>query len=808
MKNKHKLNIDRLYKKKTTHHGNSWMNAYMWGILALVSIIISSCSSTSNLPEGEQLYTGLKKIQFSNYERCSHADSTITEIEAALDYKPNGSLFGSSYYTTPIPVRLWIWNAFAKSEDGLGKWFRNTFGSEWRLISKASPDMRAQIAQGQLKKYGYFRGKVSYDIITKKNKKKAKIAYKVDMGPLWRIDSVEVTGLPDQADSIIMSHKAESYLHPGVPFDVPMLNSERQRIGRLLRNNGYYYFQDGYLNYLADTLRTPQKAKIEVSTAQNLPDSVLHPYYLNNVELSMMNGFDRPTDSITFRKFKIKFSEKKPPLRPGLIIKQLSLRPGQIYNQENEQESYSRLHASDMFQLINFSYEPNTPDGSDSLLNLKLDCILQKPYEFYVEATGKGKTSGWMGPEMTVGITRRNLLKSGEKLDISLYGNYEWQTGHHNEGSSSRLNSYEYGATAKLVFPTIMTPWKFARQLMGIKRKRNYKPRRGGLPAFFDSPTTTIAMSFATLNRADYFKRHVVSGELTYDWHSSAQWHHTFSPLTLSYEYMNSRTAAFDSLLRDNAYLQVSMRDQFIPKMSYTFEYSSPTSSLHPVKWSTTVSEASNLIALGYMAGGKHWSEKEKTMFKNPFAQFVKIETNIVKSWQLTPYSSVAARFSGGVVWSYGNSSSAPYTELFYVGGANSIRAFNVRSIGPGKYMPSAGRFSYIDQTGDIKLLGNVEWRPRLFGNLSGAVFLDAGNVWTIHDDPSRPGGQFEFSKFFRQIAVGSGVGLRYDMGVAVIRVDWGVGLHVPYDTFKNGFFNIDSFHDAQTLHFAIGLPF
>lgn len=777
----------------------------MWATV----LFLAACSSTSNLPEGEQLYTGLKKIKFINYEKNSHADSTMTEIEAALDYKPNGSLFGSSYYTTPIPVRLWIWNSFANSKDGIGKWLRNAFGSEPRLISKASPDMRATIAQGQLRKFGYFQGKVDYDIITKNNKRKAKIAYTVDMGPLWRLDSVSVSGLPEEADSIVEAHKAEAYIHRGVPFDVPTLNSERQRIGRLLRNNGYYYFQDGYLSYLADTTMAPQKVEIMMTTASNLPDSVLHPYRIGKVELSMLRNYSRPTDSISFGGLTLRYDGKRPPIRPGLILRQVSLAPGTIYSEGKYQQSYSRLHASDIFQSVNFTFTPNQANGADSVLNMRLDCLMQKPYEFYVEANGKGKTSGWLGPEVTVGITRRNLLHSGEKLDISLHGSYEWQTGHRNEGSHSRLNSYEYGATAKLVFPSIMTPWKFARQLMGIKpQRRNRKPRRGGMPTFFDQPTTTIAASMTTLNRASYFKRHVVSGELTYDWHSSAQLHHSFSPLVLTYEYMNSRTAAFDSLLRDNAYLQVSMRDQFVPKMRYTLEYTSPQTMLNPIKLTLDVSEAANLLSLGYMAAGKKFSEKNKEMFRNPFAQFVKIEANFVKTWQTGTYSSLAARVNAGAVWSYGNSSSAPYTEQFYVGGANSIRAFNVRSIGPGKYMPSTGRFSYIDQTGDIKFLANLEYRPRLFGSLYGAVFVDAGNVWTIHDDESRPGGQFKFDKFFREIAVGSGVGLRYDMGLAVIRIDWGIGLHVPYETSRSGFFNIGSFHDSQTLHFAIGMPF
>ena len=220
------------------------------------------------------------------------------------------------------------------------------------------------------------------------------------------------------------------------------------------------------------------------------------------------------------------------------------------------------------------------------------------------------------------------------------------------------------------------------------------------------------------------------------------------------------------------------------------------------------MSEASNLLSVGYAAFGEKWSEKNKTMFKNPFAQFFKVETNFTKLWQLSEHTSLAAHAGAGIIWTYGNSSVAPYTEQFYVGGANTIRAFNVRSIGPGKYRPADRQSSYVEQTGDIKLVANVEYRPRLFGNLYGALFLDAGNVWAMHDDTEREGAKFEAKNFFRQMAFGTGIGLRYDLDYFILRLDWGIGLHVPYETTRHGFYNIDSFRDAQTFHLAIGLPF
>ena len=221
--------------------------------------------------------------------------------------------------------------------------------------------------------------------------------------------------------------------------------------------------------------------------------------------------------------------------------------------------------------------------------------------------------------------------------------------------------------------------------------------------------------------------------------------------------------------------------------------------------WQTTVAESGNILSLGYMATGKKWGTKGKEISNNPYAQFLKLETELVKTWKVSNHSTLVGHVDAGVIWSYGNANESPYSEQFYVGGANSIRAFTVRSVGPGSYHDAASAdVYYLDQTGDIKFLANLEYRPHLFGNLYGALFLDAGNVWKMKDD-YRKGGMFQIKNSLKEMALGTGVGLRYDMGFLVLRLDWGVGLHVPY---KSGFYNVGSFKDSQSLHFAVGYPF
>jgi len=776
--------------------------------------LLVGCSSTSALKEGEQLFTGLNPIDYRNYEPGDYADSAKEEMEYALASAPNGALFGSSYYRTPFPVRLWIWNAFSQSKGGLAKWITKTFGSKPKLMANVNPQLRAQVAEHQLDKYGYFNGKVTYDVLTESNPKKAKVAYHVDLGHLWTLDSMAYLNFPVKGKQLIDSTMKKAIIKKGSPFNVSNLELERQRITRLFRNNGYYFYQNGYASYLADTVSVPGKAQVRLTMVDSIEPEATRQWYIGNININFKKDFmEEMTDSFVRRYLSFRYHGKKMPIRPGVVLRNLRIRPRTLYKVRTEERAKSGLQEMGLFNYTSLQFTPRSTKSVDSLgnvvyndtLDANIDLVFDKPYDFYIEANARGKTSGRVGPELVVGLTKRNAFRGGEKLDINLHGSHEWQTVNRVGGKSSRINSYEYGADASLEFPRIITPWNMFRSM--AQNERRY--RAGHMPTKYRGvPTTTIKASMNVLNRASYFRRHVASGELTYDWATSYQHHHSFSPLILSYEFMNSKTAAFDSILSIHPYLQISMRDQFVPKMSYTYTYRSPRKYRHPITWTTTVSEAGNVLSLGYLAAGRKWNERDKKMFKNPFAQFLKLETDFVKYWRLTDQGTLVGHVNAGIIWSYGNAENAPYYEQFYVGGANSIRAFNVRSIGPGRFLPSNSKYSYIDQTGDIKYLMNLEYRQKLFGDLYGAMFLDAGNVWTLHEHEYSPLGKFEAKRFFRQMAVGTGVGVRYDMGMFVIRVDWGVGLHVPYETGKSGFYNIKSFKNAQSLHLAVGYPF
>ena len=780
-----------------------------------------SCSMTKNIPEDDQLFTGLTKIVYEDEPEDNpfedHLDAIKEEVEAALATTPNGSLFGSSYYHTPWSWRLWVYNTYANKDSKFARWMTKSFGRAPVLMSQVNPTLRASVARSVLQSNGYFRGNVTYETVTSKNPKKCKIGYTIHLDSLFTLDSVAYVNFPAPLQTLIDSTLSESLIKSGEPFSVSALDGERSRVTNLFRNNGYYYYNSNYASYLADTFNVAGKAQLRFQLAEGLTPEALSKRYIGNIAVQFRKNMrEQLTDSVKRRHLTIRFAGKNPPIRPNTILRNLRLRPRQEYSYDNYLESASKINATGVFSSTDFLFTPRA--GTDTL-DLVLNCVFEKPYDFYLETNAIGRTSGRYGPEVKIGFTRRNLFRGGEKLDINLHGSYEWQ---HGGGENSA--TYQYGADASIEFPRILAPFYNSER---VRRDKNGRPIRRRRP--YAAPTTLAKMSFDIVQRPDYYRMHVASGEWTYRWQPTATSRHEYSPLTLKYQFKNTTTAKYDSVMEKNMYLSASMEDYLIPKMRYTYTYTSPATLRNPIRWETTIEESGGITSLIDLARGKSLNEKYKTLFKAPYTQFIKLETDLTKTWSLGLFSKLVGHLNAGILYNYGNCDNAPFTELFYVGGANSIRAFLMRDIGPGRLMYFEGasrQINYVLRNGDFKLVGNLEYRTPLFGNLEGALFIDAGNVWYLRnsylmDESEYPSQEayeedkeiyeqmdFKASKFLNDIAVGTGIGLRYNLGFLVIRLDWGVALHVPYDTGKSGYFNINRFKDAHTLHFAIGYPF
>ncbi len=762
----------------------------------LLCLLVTSCSTTRNLPEGETLYIGVDKMEVVNEDVTPTGVTALEEVEAALSYPPNNAILGSNSLRWPLPVGLWVYNNFEKYQDkkGVGRWIYDHMAANPVLMSNVNPATRVKVATNLLRDYGFFNGSVSYEEIPQKNPKKAKVSYRIDMANPYFLDSIAYLKYPAKADSLIQSTRKQSVLKSGENFSVIKLEEERQRIASLLQNNGFYYFRPEYSTYRADTLQRSGYVSLQVVPQAGIAPEAKKQYYIGNtsVYLTGYNG-EPPTDSLKLRTMTLYYSGEKPAIRPGVLMRNLFYKKGELYHQDRQTFTQEAMARMGVFKYTEFRYAPKDTTAVCDTLDIRINAVFDQPYDAELEFNVTSKSTDQMGPGAAFNLTRKNFMRMGADLSLQLKGSYEWQTNSTVEGNNTVMNSYELGASLSLDFPRLMLPWS------GKDLRRSRFPQH-----------TSFKLYVNQLNRARFFKMLSFGGNVTYDFQRSRTWKHSVTPFRLEFNTLQSTTARFDSITAVNPTLALSMGNQFIPAMDYTITYDNARQKRrHQLWWQTSFTSAGNVTSLVYAAFGKGLKETNKRLLNSPYAQFLKLTSEIRTLMKISGKHQLAARLMGGIIYAYGNQRVAPYSEQFYIGGANSIRAFTVRSLGPGTYHPAAdSKYSYIDQTGDIKLEANVEYRFPIFGDLYGATFLDAGNVWLLRKEASRPGGQLTLKDFAKSIALGTGVGLRYDLEFLVLRFDLGIALHAPYDTGKSGYYNIPKFKDGLGFHFAIGYPF
>lgn len=771
------------------------LDAYIFVLLGMLAGL-SSCSTTKHLPEGETLYLGLKNITIQNEDETKAGQTALDEVMGAISIAPNNAIMTYPNVRFPIPFGLWMYNRFERYEKGFGRWIFKHLAADPVLLSEVNPDTRAKVAGNLLRDYGFFDGHVTWKIDSTKNERAVKLSYDIDMGRPYRIDTLLYEGFAPRTDSLIHARSSERLVHTDDYFNVNTLNAERQRVVDLLRNHGYYYARTDFLTFLADTLMRPGYVMLKMVPAANLPKEALKTYHIGKtaVYLTGYNG-EPPIDSMKLRDFTVFYAGDKPGLRFDVLRKRFLYRKGELYSQTRQDYTQEALSRLGVFKFNEMQYLPRS--GEDTL-DVRVNAMFDLPYDSELELNVTTKSTKQTGPGAIFKLTKKNFRRMGASLNLELKGSYEWQTSSTVDGDKSVMNSYELGAALSLDFPRIVIPWV-----------------RNRIDPFRFPSETHFRIYAEQVNRARYFKMLSFGGSISYSFQKSRSMKHTVTPVHLAFNHLQRRTATFDSIALANPMLFHSLDDQFIPSISYTFTYDDSWRQRRwRIWWENSFTSAGNITSAIYAAFGRGFKEKEKKFLGTPFAQFLKFTSEIRPLFYINEKQQLAGRLMAGVIWAYGNKTIAPYNEQFYVGGANSIRAFTVRSLGPGRFHPADNAaYSYVDETGDIKLEANLEYRFRLFsnmfgGNLNGAVFLDAGNVWLMRKDEARPGAEFTFKHFFDNIAVGTGVGIRYDLSFLVLRLDWGIALHVPYETGRSGYYNIPRFKDGQGLHFAIGYPF
>ncbi len=759
---------------------------YLLVFTAVMAVLMAaSCSTTRRIPDDEILYTGVKGITIAPSDSMKVPAAMASSIKSAVDVAPNNywKLVGWRY---PFPLGLWVYNNWPNPKSGFRHWLYEKLVEEPVLVSDVRPEVRTHMIEQILDNNGYFRGTATYSLVQGKNRKKAKIHYDVVPGPGYPIR--DITLLPDTTalgaliDSLA---RKDSYLTAVRPrYSTDSLSVARTRITNSLRNRGYYFFRPEFIEYLADSIANPGEIELKMMLASNTPKFALNPYTTGKVTVHIARNQGGGTPDTVEMKRATLIQMMPSRLRRKLIDENVTFRPGRRFSVRNMDRTQANLARLGIFNTINIEAYPDTNDLAARKLNVDVFATFDAPLEASLEVNASSKSNSYIGPGLTFGVTNKNIFGGGEQLSVKLTGTYEWQTGH---GRRSIFNSYEVGLTGSLAFPRLLAP-KF------IPRSR------------YNLNWTRFQLNADLLNRPHYFKMAQFNASVNYDWRLRRYVSNTLTLFKLTYTNLMHTTHDFDSIMAANPAVAQSFMSQFIPQMAYTYVYDRAFGRDNTLNWQFTVQEAGNVFWAIYRACGKNG---RKDLFGTPFSQFVKGQTQLVWGRRLGGDNWLVSRVAVGAAHAYGNSTQVPYSEQFYVGGANSIRAFTVRSIGPGSYKAPPGQpEDYFDRTGTFKFEANVEYRFPIFGPLHGALFVDTGNVWLLKDDPMRPGGTLRGKTFFRDLALGTGVGLRFDISMLVIRGDLGIGIHAPYDTGKSGYYNMKSFGNSLAFHLAIGYPF
>ena len=776
------------------------INTYITILLAI--LFLTACSTTSGLQEDEVLYTGIKTMKVDD-KKGTYAESVaLTEVNAALAYAPNNSFMGSSSVRFPLPIGLWIYNRYVNNQKSpFTRWMFNAFSTTPVTLTMVNPETRVKVATNTLQNYGYFQGKVDYELLPQSNPKKVKLAYNIKLGEPYLLDSIKYA-FPALPDSVIRATQDKSYIGQDKQFSVVDLQAEKERISNEMRNNGLYFYRPDYINYYADSMMVPQRVKLLVMQDPETPERALHKWYIGNISAYIRSrepgqGSRRRsqavfTDSTEMRGVKIVWTGDKTPINPRVVFRNFRFWRRQEFSQSKITETLTNLSNMQVFSNLQLTCTPRDTTSTCDTLDVRLDVSMDQPIDVELAFNVTQKSNSQVGPNASVTLSKRNAFGHGETFSVRLKGSYEWMTkGSQNIKGQDQINSYDAGIQASITYPWLVFP--------GLSNKR------------FRYPTsTTFKFDFDHLNRSGYYRLMSMNVEADYNFQTSQSITHRFTPLSLTYDRLEHTTERFDSIAANNPALLISLQNQLIPAMQYTWTYDNSWDTHRRTTTFLEVSakESANIINSINALSGKRWGEEGKRMFSSPYSQFFKWTFDLRNKIRLTDRSMLATRLYAGILWSYGNSSVAPYSELFYVGGANDIRAFAARSIGPGGYYDYSGRGTYLDQAGDFKLEANVEYRFPMVSNLYGALFLDAGNVWLLRQQDSHLNGELGAQSMWKQIALGTGFGLRYDLEFLIIRLDLGIGIHAPYDTGKSSYYNLPRFKDGLGIHFAVGYPF
>jgi outer membrane protein assembly factor BamA len=757
-------------------------------LIIILVMVLSGCSNTRFLAKDQVLYTGRQDVKIINSHNISKTSSVKNYVKSVTNHKVNNSLFGRRILP---PIGLWVHN-YLKPKEGkkFGRWFYKTFSSYPILISDVNPELRSAKIGNDLFDKGYFHTKAWAAIDTsKRNPKKGRISYFVDLAPPNFYSQVVIDSISDKLDSLISKDDFMKQIRSGNQFNLEKLKNSRIDLSRRIQENGYYYFMPTFIDLNADTTVGGNRLDMRIAIRKDLPESVISKYRINNITVKNSQGRDT-SFSEKYASFYdgINIISTGYILKPNILANSIYFRKGDTYSVSSYQNTLTRLNNLEVFKSVNISYIKSLTDSLDHLLDVNMDLIMADNINLAFEADLATKSSGYIGPLLSVSISHGNMFKGGERLKLGLTGGFEWQWGTKNNTELGNF-SYQYGIASGLTFPRIILPFKIGKDLSKLFQRTN------------------INLDLSILNRSAYYKMSSLKTNLNYQWGSNKNIQQSFSAIYINSVNLLETTTEFDSVVSENIYIRKSFEEQFIVGGKYDITFNN-TTDVKPNNFffQAGLSTSGNLVDL-FARINKNPEERPYYFFGNVYSQYVKFTADF--RYCRNEYNkSLVFRLYAGIGAPYGNSISLPYVEQFFSGGAYSLRGFTARYLGPGSYH-SDDNSGYIDQSGDIKLESNLEFRFDMSKMLKGAFFIETGNIWLVNEDEYRPGAKFNRNTFYNELAVDTGFGLRFDFTFFIMRIDLGLPIRTPYKTDgKNWITSTNQAVSGAIFNLAIGYPF
>lgn len=718
---------------------------------------IAACNNTRNLPAGDKLYTGAN-VNVSGPALAVKEKKVLREdLEGLTRPKPNSKLLG-------VRLKLSIYNMFRKKKENsfFGR-FRDKNGEPPVLLSELDLEQNKRVLQNHLENKGYFSSTVTADTIVRARKAHAR--YRAETGYQYKISAVQ---FPD--DSSILSRTIqesvkESLLLPGKPFDLDVIKAERNRIDAFLKERGFYFFSPDFLLVRTDSSIGNHQVNMYVTVKPDIPTVARDVYRIKDIVIYSgysLNTAESDTNKVYGEFYKGYYLvDKKKRFKPSLFIEAMKFNQGNVYNRKDHNMTLSRLINLNLFKFVKNRFEIN-PNTDSSLLDVFYYLTPLPKKSLRAEITTINRSNNLNGSLISGTWRHRNLFRSGEQLSLSAYAGTDIQF----SGALRGYNSYRSGAELNFVIPRFFVP--FAR----FRNRGGYVPR------------TNIQLGYDIINRRKLYTLNSFRGSYGYLWKESVVKEHELYPISINYVQPLNVTPEYDSLVHLDTILARAVQQQFILGSTYQYNFNPLATGFQPQNsyYMNVLVDLSGNIA-GLITGANVKEGNEVKIRNAPFAQYIKLEFDGRYYRKLGLYSSWANRIIVGIGIPYGNSVQLPFIKQFFVGGNNSLRGFRSRSVGPGIYRyPNISNF-LPDETGDIKLELNTEFRPRINGPLYGAIFLDAGNIWLMNDSnyTHKPGAKFT-GKFLSQLAVDVGIGFRLDVTLFVVRFDIGFPIRKPWE--------------------------